>query len=49
MVEHSVTGERKGRFDWQARAQEFANELNKEEENGNHSSLLFRAVPQERS
>ena len=34
MVEHSVTGERKGTFDWQARAQEFANELNKEEENG---------------
>ena len=31
MVEHSVTGERKGTFDWQARAQEFADELNKEE------------------
>ena len=49
MVEHSVTRERKGRFDWQARAQEFANELNKEEENGDYSSLLFGAVPQERS
>lgn len=49
MVEHSVTGERKGRFDWQARAQEFANELNKEEENGDYRSLLFRAVSQERS
>lgn len=31
MVENSVTGERKGAFDWQARAQEFADELNKEE------------------
>lgn len=31
LVEHSVTGERRGTFDWQARAQEFANELNKEE------------------
>lgn len=49
LVEHSETGERRGTFDWQARAQEFANELNKEEENGNNSSLLFRAVPQERS
>ena len=29
LVEHSVTGERRGMFDWQARAQEFANELNK--------------------
>lgn len=27
----SVTGERKGAFDWQNRAQEFADELNKEE------------------
>jgi hypothetical protein len=49
MVEHSVTGKRKGTFDWQSRAQEFANELNKEEKDGDHSSLLFRAVPQERS
>lgn len=32
MVEHSETGERKGTFDWQARAQEFADELNKEDE-----------------
>ena len=31
LVEHSETGERRGTFDWQARAQEFANELNKEE------------------
>ena len=31
IVENSVTGERKGTFDWQARAQEFADELNKEE------------------
>lgn len=44
MVEHSETGERRGMFDWQAHAQEFADELNKEENDGNHSSLLFRAV-----
>ena len=49
MVEHSVTGERRGTFDWQAHAQEFADELNKEEENGDHCLLLFRAMPQERS
>jgi hypothetical protein len=30
-VENSVTGERKGIFDWQALAQKFADELNKEE------------------
>lgn len=32
MVGHSETGERRGTFDWQARAQELANELNKEDE-----------------
>jgi len=31
MVENSVNGERRGEFDWQARAQEFADELNMEE------------------
>ena len=31
LVENSVTGERRGMFDWQARAQEFADELNREE------------------
>ena len=39
MVEHSVTGERKGTFDWQARAQEFADELNKEENDGDYRLL----------
>ena len=32
LVENSVTGERRGMFDWQARAQEFADELNREVE-----------------
>lgn len=32
LVENSETGERKGMFEWQAWAQEFADELNKEEE-----------------
>lgn len=31
LVENSVTGERRGEFDWQAIAQEFADELNIEE------------------
>lgn len=31
LVEHTVTGERRGEFDWQARAQEFADELNRRE------------------
>lgn len=30
LVENTVTGERRGEFDWQARAQEFADELNRE-------------------
>lgn len=30
LVEHTITGERRGMFDWQARAQEFADELNEE-------------------
>ena len=40
LVEHSETGERKGTFDWQAR---------KRRNNGDYRSLLFRAVPKERS
>lgn len=31
LVENSATGERRGEFDWQARAQEFADELNRRE------------------
>lgn len=31
-VEHKETGERKGEFDYQPWAEEFASELNKEEE-----------------
>lgn len=31
LIEHTVTGERRGMFDWQAMAQEFADQLNEEE------------------
>ena len=38
LVENSVTGERIGMFDWKARAQEFADVKNREEQNDKRGS-----------
>lgn len=43
LVENSVTGERRGEFDWQARAQEFADELNREKKRG---TWLYTGIEQ---